>query len=167
MTKSEITPFPLRMPAALRTALEARAKTNGRSANSEILAIITDALDGKAPPSGNVPESALAALTYRITWLETELMARQADLALYTELMGTLVSALPLEAHDDPKVKPAIKEAARSAKRFRRTEEEKAAMAAQHREKLHESIKLMQQVHALPEVDTAATDPKRTRKPKD
>jgi hypothetical protein len=42
---SQTTPFPLRMAPELRERLEARAKKNGRSANSEIVAMVTSALE--------------------------------------------------------------------------------------------------------------------------
>jgi len=59
MTKTEITPFPLRMPAPLRTMLEARAKENGRSANSEIVAMLTALLDAHSPELATVPAPVL------------------------------------------------------------------------------------------------------------
>ncbi len=42
---AQATPFPLRMPPELRERLEAHAKRNGRSANAEIVAMVTAALD--------------------------------------------------------------------------------------------------------------------------
>ncbi len=42
-----IAPFGLRMPDELREALQARAKANGRSMNSEIVQILQDAIDEK------------------------------------------------------------------------------------------------------------------------
>lgn len=59
MTKIEITPFPLRMPAPLRAMLEARAKENGRSANSEIVAMLTALLDAHSPALATVPAAVL------------------------------------------------------------------------------------------------------------
>ena len=49
MTKpSQPIPFPLRMPEELRPRLEARAKASGRSANAEIVAILTAAVDAQS-----------------------------------------------------------------------------------------------------------------------
>jgi plasmid stability protein len=52
-------PYPLRMPAELRTRLETRARENGRSANSEIIAMLTTMLESKAPALASVPAAVL------------------------------------------------------------------------------------------------------------
>jgi hypothetical protein len=51
--------FPLRMPAELRERLEARAKENGRSANSEIVALLSDLLDVPPTALSRVPAGTL------------------------------------------------------------------------------------------------------------
>lgn len=50
--------FPLRLPDELRAKLEARAKQNGRSANSEIVTMLTAALDADSD-LGSVPDGIL------------------------------------------------------------------------------------------------------------
>jgi hypothetical protein len=42
-------PYPLRMPAELREALEETAKSNGRSVNAEIVARLQESLTPEAP----------------------------------------------------------------------------------------------------------------------
>lgn len=64
--------------------------------------------------------------------------------------MDLLVAAIPLEAHDDPKTKTAIRSAVKSAKRFRRTSDENTASKAEHDAKFKQMIALMQEVHSLP-----------------
>lgn len=58
-TPAQTTPFPLRMPPELRERLEARAKSNGRSANSEIVAMVTAMLDTTSPDLVSVPAGVL------------------------------------------------------------------------------------------------------------
>lgn len=130
----------------MRSALDARAELSRRSTNSEIVDILSAALEGKPADTSQIPASALTALTYQITRLETELLTREADLAAAVDTMTTLASALPLEAHADARVKIALKEAARTAKRFRRTPEQKAAADAEHRAKFKQTIVLMEEV---------------------
>lgn len=59
-------PFPLRMPRELRDQVEARAKANGRSANSEIVAMITAALDTEASLASVPTDVLLAAVVKRL-----------------------------------------------------------------------------------------------------
>lgn len=47
------------MPAELRARLESRAKDNGRSANSEIIAMLTALLDAQSPTLSTVPAAVL------------------------------------------------------------------------------------------------------------
>jgi hypothetical protein len=59
MTKiPQPTPFPLRMPDDLRTRIEHLAKANGRSTNSEIVAVL-EAVTGGISGLANVPVEAL------------------------------------------------------------------------------------------------------------
>lgn len=46
---SQIAPFGLRIPDELKEKIQARARQNGRSMNSEIVQILLDAVDG--PPA--------------------------------------------------------------------------------------------------------------------
>lgn len=62
----QATPFPLRMPPDVRERLEALAKQNGRSVNSEILAMIAGALDGGADIASVPTEKLLAVVVERL-----------------------------------------------------------------------------------------------------
>ena len=62
----QATPFPLRMPPELREQLEALAKKNGRSVNSEIVAMIGGALDAHADVSAIPTEQLLAEVVDRL-----------------------------------------------------------------------------------------------------
>lgn len=57
MTSQQPIPYPLRMSEELRERLTERAKTNGRSLNAEIVAILQHAVD---TPSGPPDIEALA-----------------------------------------------------------------------------------------------------------
>jgi plasmid stability protein len=66
MTKiPQPTPFPLRMPDELRARVEVLAKTNGRSTNAEIVAVL-DATTGGAPLSAVPVEDLLKAVAQRL-----------------------------------------------------------------------------------------------------
>jgi plasmid stability protein len=66
MTKiPQPTPFPLRMPDELRARVEVLAKTNGRSTNAEIVAVL-DATTGGAPLHAVPVEDLLKAVAERL-----------------------------------------------------------------------------------------------------
>lgn len=66
MTKTpQRTPFPLRMPDELRARVEVLAKTNGRSTNAEIVAVL-DATTGGAPLHAVPVEDLLKAVAERL-----------------------------------------------------------------------------------------------------
>ncbi|WP_241610295.1 Arc family DNA-binding protein [Rosenbergiella epipactidis] len=54
-----IAPFGLRMPDEIRDAITERAKSNGRSINSEIIQILQEALEGKELPPSEHKEAPL------------------------------------------------------------------------------------------------------------
>ena len=62
----QATPFPLRMPPELRERLEALAKTHGRSANSEIVAMITAGLEAGTDLSSVPTELLLSEVVERL-----------------------------------------------------------------------------------------------------
>lgn len=62
----QATPFPLRMPPELREQLEALAKKNGRSVNSEIVAMIGTALEADLDVSAIPTERLLAEVIERL-----------------------------------------------------------------------------------------------------
>lgn len=63
---AQTTPFPLRMPPELRERLEALAKKNGRSVNSEIVAMITAAVEGDTNIEAVPTERLLAVVVERL-----------------------------------------------------------------------------------------------------
>lgn len=63
---TQTTPFPLRMPPDLREQLEGRAKANGRSTNSEIVAMISASLDAKSDLTSVSTEVLLAEVLKRL-----------------------------------------------------------------------------------------------------
>lgn len=56
--------FPLRMPDDLRARIEARAEANNRSANAEIVVMLTAALDAESDLA-SIPTEALLAQTLK------------------------------------------------------------------------------------------------------
>lgn len=62
----QATPFPLRMPPELREQLEALAKKNGRSVNSEIVAMVGAALEAGSDVSTIPTERLLAEVVERL-----------------------------------------------------------------------------------------------------
>ena len=62
----QATPFPLRMPPELRERLEVLAKKNGRSVNSEIVAMIGAALDAGTDVSTIPTERLLSEVVERL-----------------------------------------------------------------------------------------------------
>jgi len=152
--------FPLRMPAALRSRLEVRAKENGRSANSEIVAMLTDVLDEQKRLSDEAPASALSALGYRIAILEAELTASRGSLADLADFISTLISLVPPEVKELPGTKATIKYAQKAANHYRMTEDEKASLDAEHVENFKKAVKLIQETHRIQTVrDHGASAP--------
>lgn len=148
--------FMLRFPVGMREHIAEAAARNKRSMNSEIIDRLEVSLSGlKAGAEGAVPESAITALAHRIALVETELLARKADLVFYAEIMGQLVSALPFQTTEDPILSRAISEAKKAAKQMRQTPGQKTAAAAAHREKFKQAVELLQQVQSVPELPEA------------
>jgi plasmid stability protein len=58
--------FPLRMPDDLRARLESRAKSTGRSANSEIITMLTAALDAESDLASISAEVLIKELVNRL-----------------------------------------------------------------------------------------------------
>lgn len=58
--------FPLRMPDELRARIEARAAANSRSANAEIVVMLTAALDAESDLASIPTEVLLAAVVKRL-----------------------------------------------------------------------------------------------------
>lgn len=69
MTKSQITPFPLRLAPDLREKLDAAARASGRSLQSEIAARLARTLDQDEVPRGGGIGDALAPATIDIAKL--------------------------------------------------------------------------------------------------
>ncbi|NHZ35352.1 MULTISPECIES: Arc family DNA-binding protein [Massilia] len=63
---SQTTPFPLRMAPALRERLEAHAKKNGRSVNSEIVAMVMAALEPQIDLASIPTEQLLSTVVKRL-----------------------------------------------------------------------------------------------------
>lgn len=79
-----IPPFALRMQRPLRTRIEAAARANRRSLNSEIVARLAQSFDMAAPEiePGEVPTSPTAKEALkRVTTLEARVMALEKMLA--------------------------------------------------------------------------------------
>jgi hypothetical protein len=54
MSSPQPTPYPLRMPEELRARLEDLAKSNRRSLQAEIVALLEEALDARSSGKGDV-----------------------------------------------------------------------------------------------------------------
>ena len=63
---TQTTPFPVRMPPELRDRLEARARSNGRSVNSEVLAMVAAALDTTSAVALISTDDLVAAVVQRL-----------------------------------------------------------------------------------------------------
>lgn len=63
---TQTTPFPLRMRRELRERLEARAKKNGRSANSEIVSMVESGLNDEVDLASIPTEVLLATVVERL-----------------------------------------------------------------------------------------------------
>lgn len=62
MTKSQITPFPLRLAPDLREKLDAAARASGRSLQSEIAARLARTLEQDEVPRGGVGDALAPAM---------------------------------------------------------------------------------------------------------
>ena len=60
MSESQAKPYPLRMPPELRAQLDALAKANTRSLNTEIVLILQQAMDARAGVAAGIDLDALA-----------------------------------------------------------------------------------------------------------
>ena len=70
--------FPLRMPDELRARIEARATANSRSANAEIVVMLTAALDAESDLA-SIPTEVLLATTVKRLHASVQIVVPEAQ----------------------------------------------------------------------------------------
>lgn len=102
--------FILRLPDGMRERVQDRAKINGRSMNAEIVAILTQVIDG--PDALKVPE-----LRKELARIEEEIDSHTSDLRVLAERHSAVASELYVRGviQEARSVNQLMEEAARAA----------------------------------------------------
>lgn len=154
----------VRFPNGMREQIAAAAKANNRSMNAEIISRLGDSF---SPVQGDATVE--ADLKYRLLFLESEVLARQADLVDVTALIEEYASTLPagvLDANSNPS--RVIARLRKMLRRYFLSPDAEVKLNKDRQEKMTALVHEIQsrQSNSTSEVVAADIKPKRAKAPK-